>query len=276
MKKIIAVCAIFSFVLYACATEHNHINEPKREQSEINAAIDSFPLYEFKGLDGNPIIKTKAFDAYDNHLVFDFAYLRESSAIYFDTFSSPKMFDLKTYKFNNDPNYSLTPNYIKIERGQIIGELEIKYAETDIYTMNVEDDEGNVTKEIFINYCGVEFQGKTKMQGVLYCAPNNDAYITKGDILFYPNTNLSQFVPLSYEFVPMIYNIIDPKNNFALYADTIRIHLGNVAGKDEINQYFLFGDYIYAELTLDNLSIAYNEGMGGSVCFAELEDIKII
>jgi len=299
MKKRVVLNAILILIiinLCACSSEkkpfgdinlanmnethyHDHIcdhaNTQRRSQEEISMAIEAFPLLEFKGLDGNTVDKTEAIDAYDGILVYNFAYTRKPSSVFYNTFTTPEFFHSDTYELNASVDDNLFSDYNKVKQGQIIEGLEVIFAETAIYTMKVQDEKGNISREIFISYCGLELLGEIRLQGILHRAPRDDAYVARGDIILFPNTNLSPLFPLPYYFGPMPCNVIDKKNSFALYADSARIRIRN-NNEIDVDQYFLHGDYTYVEVVLNDLVIAYNEGMGGNVCSAQLTNIVTI
>ena len=242
---------------------------------EIQKLIDTFPLDTFIGFDGKEVKKTDAVGAMQleeggtTYLTYDFAYLRYAKPIWKNTLLDKDLMDWDTFEFDEEIEYQIAdPNYFKVKAGDTLDDgLSVTKATTTFYPQFVENENGASGLEMWQIRAAIDFEGHLTLSGILHCFAGDTDYIDMdGDLYFYPNpTNTDVIVPSGGSpSMDSIMTVVDAGTKFVLVYDGQRISLGNVNDGSIIDLKGIIdkGEYRNATVTLDNIRVVYNDGIG--------------
>ena len=166
---------------------------------------------------------TEGFLIKDGFLVqYDFAFMRYALPYYYDTDTAPELYDFEIYEFNEDMiNPELDYKYFKVQKGDKVGPFTVKDAWYKLIHYN---DETENDPSLF--ECVVELEGSVTVDGILYCAFEDEYALAQGDMDFYPD-------PTSCENLPLPFNshvtyVCDIQGEKAYAMDSDFYHVGNV------------------------------------------------
>lgn len=195
-------------------------------------------------------------------LQYDFAFMRYALPYYYDTDTAPDLYDFENYEFNEDMiNPELDYEYFKVQKGDKVGPFTVKDAWYKLIHYN---DETENDPSLF--ECVVELEGSVTVDGILYCAFEDEYALAQGDMDFYPD-------PTSCENLPLPFNshvtyVCDIQGEKAYVMDSDFYRVGNVNDVG-IQNYFNDGQYAKARLTLKDPIISYTDQWGAR-CEAQI------
>lgn len=295
MKKFLAVIAAISVLtsLTACDAENeqsgNSFNsdqstgqnvDQSSDQSssssdetdpvtDIRAAIDAFEMDDFPAPDGTVLKKADATlvegsGSFTHAVGYEFSYVRKVIPFFRSSIDEPDMIDWDTLEFTPAlPEAPEVPGYFKIKAGDVLDNgLTVKSAE--IYFGYGMDG------ILFFNKA--EFEGELTLEGVLYCYPEDDYNIGKGDVIFFPNTEKHSDLIVLYSETDRrdIGTFWDNKHGLVI-ASGANINLNNESDlPSDISEMFRHEDFVKARVTLKNIS--YRMTTMGVLAFADIVD----
>lgn len=226
----------------------------------VQELIEQFDVDSFTAPDGTEVKLTEAVSQINDFaLCFDFACIRYAFPIYSDTVTNPEIYDFENFEFTVDSNTKEVPEYFRVRKGDVLDNgmtvTEANYVVTP-YNVNY----------AFEN--SLMLEGECTLEGVLFCAPEDEYMVAQDDVYFYPNP-ASGVVPdpcdpYSHEFgeVPLI-RPVDLYSEFAFVSDGGSFHLGNVHELDvDIADWFADGPYVRVKVTLDGMRLRYSDNFG--------------
>ena len=240
---------------------------------DIQNVIDQFDMDSFTAPDGTEVMLTEAASQINDFaLCFDFAYLRYAFPIYSDTVTNPEIYDFENFDFTVDYYTEEVPKYFRVAKGDVLDNgmtvTEANYMLAD-----------SAAYYLFEN--SVALEGECTMEGVLFCAPEDEYMVEQGDVFFYPNS-VSGAVPDPYEpnsyesGMVLLIRPVDPYSEFAFVSDGGSFSLGNVheLGVD-IADWFEDGPYVRVKVTLDGMRLRYSDNFG-TQGWSTLKDVELL
>lgn len=209
---------------------------------------------------------TKSEDGF--FLQYDFAFMRYALPYYYDTDTTPDLYDFENYEFNKDMiDPELDYEYFKVQKGDQVGPFTVKDA---WYKVIYPDPE--VEADPYLFECIVELEGSMTVDGILYCAFEEEYAMSQGDMNFYPDPSSCENIPMPFN--SRVYTICDVQGEKAYIMDTNYYRVGNVNDAG-IQDYFDNGQYAKAKLTLKDPIISYTDQWGAR-CEAQITDSEYI
>ncbi len=217
--------------------------------------------------DGSRVPKETAKKIDDHFARFDYSFIRYARPIYIDSTIS------EIYDDEHESFYLygqvVFPEYVKVKAGDVLKNgLKVKSAEMSLRYL--EEPYGFVLSEI-------PLEGSVTWEGFLYCKFEDDFYYTAGDLYFYPDPTLNDFIPVNACNIESLNASHDDKTGFSFVQDSCRIKLGNIEELDkDISGYFKEQEYVKVKVTLTNIMLRYFSDGGGEKSYADIEDIEIL
>lgn len=209
---------------------------------------------------------------------YDFSFMRFANPFYLDTDTTPELYDFENYEFNSDliaPQLDRTCTRVK--KGDTIGAFTVKDAH---YLMMLPQPEYDIPDSLMLMECYVELEGSITVEGILYCAVEDEYGMAQGDVVFYPNPATCENVPLAYDASTESDNmpverLTDLAGEKAYVMDSCMFEVGNVYDIG-IESYFENSQYAKAKLTLKDISVSYNNQFGskGTATVADIERLS--
>lgn len=251
-----------------------------------HANVDPADLYFYQN-EATPLYES------DNYHQFDYTY-GFGTSVYDDSTLHPERFDLENYDYTPETEYT-APKLFEIRAGDTVGDYRIYSAHTTIARNSADDEERTiVATEIVLD-------GEYTFTGALRFFYDEEYTIESGDLQFIPTEPLTNFpLPLGFGAVPSFF-----LGNTAVYSELINgFRVGNlftgetgmIIFTDEENNLFTpikLGESVLAELnrmlsgeksdcerrveiTLSNITLAYNDQNGSTRTKAVITGIKEI
>ena len=256
------------------SSEENTAKEPEEGEGEpennggnkyggelsVEELIEQFDVDRFTAPDGTEVMLTEATSQMsDFALFFDFAVIRYAFPIYSDTVTNPEIYDFENYEFTVDYYTEEVPEYFRVKKGDVLDNgmtvTEANYVVTP-YDVN----------HAFEN--SVVLEGECTLEGVLFCAPEDEYMVAQDDVYFYPNPASGAVPdpchPYLYEFGQvLLVTPVDLYSEFAFVSDGGSFCLGNVheLGVD-IADWFEDSPYVRVRVTLDGMRLRYSDNFG--------------
>lgn len=201
-----------------------------------------------------------------------FTYLAENSGIQYNSKDDADKYDAENYEFEGVTGI-VPAEYKRYKVGDKIGDLTVTYAVTDFSSQNADayycvgDDEWLSAKELgmkhmYLNGGVVEFDGSVTLTGYANKAPEDDGYIAKCDIGFFPDKESCILPVMNYAVTPegvntrvWTYNDIDT----AWASEYTDFEIGNT--EEERYSDFDFsglpddGSYVKVRVTLEDITM---------------------
>ncbi len=225
--------------------------------------------------DGTSLGQEEAVLAYRNNLnhialKFDFGYLRYAAPIFQCSYDDPDSYDFEEKSFKTPyPEYIDEPEYFRVKGGDTLEcGLTVKNAD-----WHVDFKSG---PRLTLTQSSIEFAGEVTWEGILYCHPEEDFRIEKGDLVFYPDPLKNKGVPIicgkdwkseetgkpAADLVSLLFD------DLALESGAGAIDLGNISRFEEMyGGIFENGNVARVKITLKNLVFETDES--GSKSYAE-------
>lgn len=227
---------------------------------DVLALIEQFEVDSFTGPDGAEVKLTEAVSQMNDFaLCFDFAYIRYAFPIYSDTVTNPDIYDFENFEFTVDHYTTEVPKYFKVSKGDVL-DNGMTVTEAN-YLLTASD-----VKHAFED--SVVLEGECTLEGILFCAPEDEYMVAQDDVYFYPNPVSGAIPdpcdPYSYESgeVALIYPV-DLYSEFAFVSDGGSFSLGNVHELDvDIADWFMDSPYVRVRVTLDGMRLRYSDNFG--------------
>lgn len=254
-------------------------NSSSSESKNLNPSVeDNFPE-SFTGYLGETLHGADASEQFGNSVFFDgFTYLRWVKPIFDSTLKTPDLINWDTYNIakydtaekRNDPQWFLAKTGDKLENG-----LVVKSASCGFKKVSFTDG----TKAIMLMESVISLENTLTLTGVLYCEPEDDMYVTPGDLFFFADPTVGPNVPVisqsgekSGEYSLNKYVAA----NFAVVFDGMILHVGNLeSAAVDLSGIIKRGEFCEVRVTLDNIKITASERfMGGA--FADIVSIEKI
>ncbi len=201
-----------------------------------------------------------------------FTYLAENSGIQYNSKDDADKYDAENYEFEGVTGI-VPAEYKRYKVGDKIGDLTVTYAVTDFSSQNADayycvgDDEWLSAKELgmkhmYFNGGVVEFDGSVTLTGYANKATEDDGYIAKCDIGFFPDKESCILPVMNYAVTPegvdtrvWTYNDVDT----AWASEYTDFEIGNTEEERYSDLDFSGlpddGSYVKVRVTLENISM---------------------
>ena len=184
---------------------------------------------------------------------YDFAFMRYAL-----------LYDFENYEFDEDMiNPELDYKYFKVKQGDQVGPFTVKDA---WYKLIYPEPETEDDPSLF--ECVVELEGSMTVDGILYCAFEDEYALAQGDMDFYPDPTSCENLPLPFNSHVTYVCDIQGEKAYAMDSDFYRVGNVNDVG---IQDYFSDGQYAKVRLTLKDPKIGYSDQFH-SRCEAQITD----
>lgn len=186
-------------------------------------------------------------------LQYDFAFMRYALPYYYDTDTAPELYDFENYEFNEDMiNPELDYEYFKVQKGDQVGPFTVK----DAWYKVLNPHDPDVAEQPYLFECVVELEGSITVDGVMYCAFEEEYAFEQGDMDFYPDPTSCENFPLPLK--SLVTYVCDAQGEKAYVMDSTHFRVGNVNDVG-IQNYFNDGQYAKVRLTLKDPFIGYSD-----------------
>ncbi len=204
----------------------------------------------------------------------DYVYLAEPQGIYYDSVKNADIFDENEMTFTGAPE-TVSYKFKKYKVGDSFGELKVSKARTSFCSQWFD------SKPKYFNGGFVRFEGEITLTGKCYLSPEDDVYVLKRDIKFFPDADNSRKLPV------MEYSS-DENGNRRLHTSMngtvcwiseypTGIALGNAGDHPDLDfsEFPEDGSLVDVQVTIDNISFR-NELNFTKSFSARLVDIKLV
>lgn len=244
----------------------NTDSEKTNESSNIQTAFDDYFIFP----DGSRVEKGEAVISNADIMGFNFAIMRYAQPVYWDTDTNSDLYDFENFEYNISPCIKIENiEYIKILTGQTLENgLTVSEASCMAY------DAGGVCRVGAVDF---SLDGSITMDGILYCAEDDEYIDAQGDVIFYPNPTQSDYIPMPYEAdTALTFSGLDLNSKFAFICDGGPFRLGNINDMNtDISDYFENGHYVKVKAELTGIKVRYDESRGGILTKAVLADVEL-
>ncbi len=203
----------------------------------------------------------------------DYVYLAEPQGIYYDSVKNADIFDEKEMTFTGVPE-TVSYKFKKYKVGDSFGELKVTKARTTFCSV------WSDLNPAYFNGGFVRFEGTLTLTGKCYLSPEDDVYVLKRDIKFFPEADSRKLPVMEYPS--------DENGNSRLHTSMngtvcwiseypTGIGLGNAGDYPDLD----FGDFpedgslVDVQVTIDNISCGNELNLTKSFS-ARLVDIKLV
>lgn len=300
-KKVI-LAAVLSLPLYLTACDKNNadsVNSSYTPISNVESTFsssvkisssvteDSNPSSEnnfpesFTGYLGEKLSGADATEQLDGNVMFDnFTYLRWATPVFDNTLKTPDLINWDTYdipKYDDilvqkqkDPKWFLVKPGDVLENGLVVKSASCSFREAKFY---------DGRKSIIQSKSEVVFENTLTLSGVLYCSPNDDMYITSGDLFFFADSTDNPNIPVinrsneagEYDLEKYIFS------DAAFVCDGMYFHVGDIDSVSvDLSGIIKRGELCEVSVTLDNIRLGHDDGGGGFIigAFADIVSIE--
>ncbi|MCM1487325.1 MAG: hypothetical protein NC203_03065, partial [Firmicutes bacterium] len=170
--------------------------EEAAEADSGNVLEEKIRRVEDEGIllpDESRVPKTSAVEIKDGYWAkFDYAFVRYAKPFYVDS-TVAEIYDTEHNCFYaGNFNKILYPDYVKVKTGdQLKNGLKVKDAE--MHVRFLEEPDGLAYSKVFLD-------GSVTWEGRLYCYFEDEFQYSAGDLIFYPNPSVNDFIPLTANF----------------------------------------------------------------------------
>lgn len=222
---------------------------------------NNFPE-SFTGYLGETLHGADASDRFGRTYYFDgFTYLRWATPVFDNTLKTPDLINWDTYDM---PKYDdilaqKDPEWFLVKPGDVLENgLVVKSASCGFVEVNFIDG----TKGVIQTQSEVTFENTLTLNGVLYCSPEDDAYVMKGDLFFFADSIANPNIPvINQGNTADKYNL--EKNvfsNAAFVYDGMYFHVGDIdSSSADLDGIIKRGEICEVRVTLDNIELRKND-----------------
>lgn len=238
------------------STDNNSENLEDPENSgnsekSLKELIDAFEMDDFPAPDGEILKKADAVGVegsgdYVYAVTYDFAYMRKVQPVFVNTLDDPSAFDWDNMEFKSMPETPEHLGWFKIKAGDVLDNgLTVKSASLSL----------GHGMDSLVYYTSAEFDGELTLEGVLYCYPEDDYNISKGDVIFFPNTAKHLDFVVPYDDLDSEPNMVCmPGSEFALLHSGKGIGFGSESElPNGISELFAHDNIVKASVILTDL-----------------------
>lgn len=297
MKKKIAVLSALAVILCAGCSNNNSSDSSNVESSsssniETSSADKSsnssqppesnFPE-EFTGYVGETLYGTDAVEQLGNgRLDFEgFTYVRWATPVFDSTLKTPDLINWDTYEM---PKYDdildqKGAKWFVVKPGDVLENgLVVKSASCSFEEFNFADGTSFVSQSA--SKVVFEEDNTLTLTGILYCEPQDDVYVTEGDLYFFADSTDSLIPHVDYDSYDPIDTIPLQKfvcSDAAFIYDGFYFRVGNI-DSDEIDLSGIIkkGGVSEVKVTLDNISLNASSYGGVIGAFGKIVSIEKI
>lgn len=301
-KVILAAVLTLPLCLTACnknnADSVSSSNTPiSSVESTISSSVDissgvtenSNPLPEnnfpesFTGYLGETLYGADAAEQLNGNVRFDnFTYLRWATPVFDNTLKTPDLINWNTYDMpkydyilaqkQKDPKwFSVKPGDV-LENGLVVKSASCGFREAKFY---------DGRKSIIQSKSEVVFENTLTLSGVLYCSPDDDMYITSGDLFLFADSTDNPNIPVinqsnevgEYDLEKYVFS------NAAFVCDGMYFRVGDIDSVSvDLSGIIKRGELCEVSVTLDNIRLGHDDGGGGFIigAFADIVSIEKI
>lgn len=235
---------------------------------------NNFPE-SFTGYLGETLYGANASEQFGRKVRFDnFTYLRWATPVFDNTLKTPDLINWDTYDMpkyddvltRNDPKWFLVKPGDVLENGLVVKSASCGFEEV----VNYFDGREYVVQ----TDSEVIFENKLTLNGVLYCSPEDDMYITDGDLFFFADTTVNSNIPVinqryeadGYSLCKYIFS------DAAFVCDGMYFRVGNINSVSvDLNGIIERGGVSDVSITLDNIRLGeYDDGRSVSGAYADI------
>lgn len=229
----------------------NSENGFENSEKSLKELIDSFEMDDFPAPDGEILKKADAADVVaEGTLVravtYDFAYMRKVQPVFVNTLDDPNAFDWDNMEFKPMPEIPEDLGWFKIKAGDVLDNgLKVKSAKISL----------GMGMDGMVCNTSAEFEGELTLEGILYCYPEDDYNISKGNVIFFPNTAKHLDFVVPYDDLDSEPNMVCmPGSEFALLHSGKGIWFGSESElPNGISELFAHDNIVKASVTLTDL-----------------------
>lgn len=236
----------------------------------------------FTGYLGETLYGTDASEQFSRSVMFDnFTYLRWATPVFDNTLKNPDLINWDTYDMpqyddilrqkQKDPEWFLVKPGDVLENGLVVKSASCGFREANFY---------DGRKSVIQSKSEVVFENTLTLSGVLYCSPNDDAYITNGDLFFFADSTDTPNIPIinksngagEYDLVRYVFS------NAAFVCDGMYFRVGDIDSVSvDLSGIIKRGELCEVRVTLDNISLGHDDdGSIFSGAFADIVSIEKI
>lgn len=318
MKKKIAVLSALAVILCAGCSNNNSSDSSNVESSsssnietssadnssstessivESNSSIESsssetenssqspesnFPE-EFTGYVGETLYGADAVEQLGNgRLDFEgFTYVRWATPVFDSTLKTPDLINRDTYEMpkyddiltQKDPKWFVVKPGDKLENGLVVKSASCSFEEyTTIDGTSFVSQ--SASKVVF------EEDNTLTLTGILYCEPQDDVYVTEGDLYFFADSTNSLIPHVDYDSYDPIDTIPLQKfvcSDAAFIYDGFYFRVGNIDSNEiDLSGIIKKGGVSEVKVTLDNISLNASSYGGVIGAFGNIVSIEKI
>lgn len=246
-------------------------------ENSVPTAENDFPE-SFTGYLGETLYGANASEQFGRKVRFDnFTYLRWATPVFDNTLKTPDLINWDTYDMpkyddvltQNDPKWFLVKPGDVLENGLVVKSASCGFEEV----VNYFDGREYVVQ----TDSEVIFENTLTLNGVLYCSPEDDAYIAEGDLFFFADTTVHSNVPVinrqgeadGYSLGKYIFS------DAAFVCDGMYFRVGNIDSVSEkLNGIIERGGVSEVSVTLDDIRLGeYGDGRGVSGAYADIVSV---
>lgn len=240
---------------------------------------NNFPE-SFTGYLGETLYGADAAEQINGNVRFDnFTYLRWATPVFDNTLKTPDLINWATYdmpKYDDilrqkqkDPKwFSVKPGDV-LENGLVVKSARCSFREANFY---------DGRKSVIQSKSEVVFENTLTLSGVLYCSPEDDAYITSGDLFFFADSTDNPNIPVinrsneagEYDLERYVFS------DAAFVCDGMYFRVGDIDHVSvDLSGIINRGELCEVRVTLDNIRLGYNDGSGSFIIGAYADIVSI-
>jgi len=271
----------------------SEISEPVSDaadsgNSSADAPVGNEITAQFETPNGEPVDLTNAVvsayaggeialsDMTDNnwaHVTCDYVYLAEPLGIYYDSVKNADIFNENEMTFTGTPE-TVSYKYKKYKVGDSFGELKVTKARTS-FCQQLFD-----CKPKYFNGGSVSFEGTLTLTGKCYISPEDDVYVLKRDIKFFPDADSRKLPVMEYPSGENGNSTLHMhrNNTVCLLSEyPTGIALGNAGDYQDLDfsEFPEDGSLVDVQVTIDSISLRNELNFTKSFA-AKLVDIKLV
>ncbi len=249
--------------------------------SEVNNSEqlpkDNFPE-SFTGYLGETLHGIDASEQSGRTYYFDgFTYLRWATSVFDNTLKTPDLINWDTYDMPeyNNIRAQKNPEWFLVKPGDVLENgLVVKSASCGFEKVGFPDG----TEGVIQSVSEVTFENTLTLSGVLYCEPEDDLYVTNGDLFFFADSTANSNIPVisegnkagEYSLKRYVFS------NAAFVCDGMYFRVGELeTAAVDLSGIIKRGEICEVRVTLDNIKLSHDD-RAVTGAFADIVSIEKI
>lgn len=235
--------------------------------------------------DGTELYAEDAVNKTEYYLEYDIAFARPATGTYYDSSTSPELFDAENYEYSGE--YVTPEGYKPVRAGDSFGGHTINYVQSIFGTYT--DADGNMVAYPMSNT--IEITEDVTLTGTLRFFRDEQYAVTAGDIFFFPDSSYKDMPQpdlsgSNTQGTPDFFLLSDYTKlgeGVSLFTDSPRFRCGNLyenyADNTEVNTAVDGGQASCSKkvrITFSGMLIEWSDQFGASFSHGTIKNIEVI